>query len=107
MASVFFGAMLTVFPQSWLCQRFPTGKIFAINVTGFAIMTFATMGAKNVSHSLADVMLTVQAASLQAIRFILGMFEGLNTSGAGIVVSLRTVAYASYSTLTFLDLHVV
>jgi hypothetical protein len=28
----------------------------------------------------------VQAGGLQAIRFILGMFEGLNTSGAGLVV---------------------
>ena len=24
---VFFGAMLTVFPQTWLCQRYPTGKV--------------------------------------------------------------------------------
>ncbi|OCF34543.1 allantoate permease [Kwoniella heveanensis BCC8398] len=72
---IFFGSMLTVFPQSWLCQRFPTGKIFAINVFCFGIMTFATMGAKN-------------AGSLQAIRFILGMFEGVNTSGAGLVISM-------------------
>ena len=40
----------------------------------FGIMTFATMGTKN-------------AAGLQACRFILGMFEGVNTSGAGLIVS--------------------
>lgn len=42
----------------------------------------------------------LQAASLQAIRFILGMFEGMNTSGAGLVVSLvvycKILAYAKY-----------
>ncbi|KAK4686967.1 MFS transporter, ACS family, allantoate permease, partial [Tremellales sp. Uapishka_1] len=72
---IFFGSMLTVFPQSWLCQKFPTGKVFAFNVFFFGVMTFATIGAKN-------------AGSLQAIRFILGLFEGMNTSGAGLVVSL-------------------
>ncbi|WVR04194.1 hypothetical protein IAU60_001194 [Kwoniella sp. DSM 27419] len=72
---IFFGSMLTVFPQSWLCQRLPTGKIFACNVFMFGIMTFATMGAKS-------------AGGLQAIRFILGMFEGVNTSGAGLVISM-------------------
>ncbi|KAK8864739.1 hypothetical protein IAR55_001995 [Kwoniella newhampshirensis] len=72
---IFFGSILTVFPQSWLCQRYPTGKIFSINVFCFGVMTFATMGAKN-------------AGGLQAIRFILGMFEGLNTAGAGLVISM-------------------
>nr|XP_031859423.1 uncharacterized protein CI109_005067 [Kwoniella shandongensis]KAA5526495.1 hypothetical protein CI109_005067 [Kwoniella shandongensis] len=72
---IFFGSMLTVFPQSWLCQKYPTGKIFSINVFCFGVMTFATMGATN-------------AGSLQAIRFILGMFEGLNTAGAGLVISM-------------------
>lgn len=57
--------MLTVLPQTWLCQRLPTGKviilfayfryhtetfqIFATNVFFFGVMTFAIMGAKNVS----------------------------------------------------------
>ncbi|ORY25474.1 major facilitator superfamily domain-containing protein [Naematelia encephala] len=72
---IFFGSMLTVFPQTWLCQKFPTGKIFAFNVFFFGVMTFATIGAKN-------------AGSLQAIRFILGMFEGMNTSGAGLVIPM-------------------
>ncbi|RSH82837.1 hypothetical protein EHS25_005827 [Saitozyma podzolica] len=72
---IFFGAMLTVFPQSWLCQKYPTGKVFAVNVTCFGIMSLATIGARN-------------AGGLQAIRFILGMFEGLNTSGAGLVISM-------------------
>ncbi|OWZ44650.1 allantoate permease [Cryptococcus neoformans c45] len=72
---IFFGSMLTVLPQTWLCQRLPTGKIFATNVFFFGVMTFAIMGAKN-------------AASLQAIRFILGMFEGMNTSGAGLVINM-------------------
>jgi ACS family allantoate permease-like MFS transporter len=26
-SAVFFGSMLTVFPQTWLCQRLPTGKV--------------------------------------------------------------------------------
>ncbi|WRT67613.1 uncharacterized protein IL334_004585 [Kwoniella shivajii] len=72
---IFFGAMLTVFPQSWLCQRFPTGKVFATNVFFFGVMSFATVGVKN-------------AGQLQAVRFILGMFEGMNTSGAGLVIGM-------------------
>nr|XP_019012572.1 allantoate permease [Kwoniella pini CBS 10737]OCF51353.1 allantoate permease [Kwoniella pini CBS 10737] len=72
---IFYGAMLTVFPQSWLLQKFPTGKIFAINVFFFGILTFATIGCKN-------------AGQLQAVRFILGMFEGMNTSGAGLVIGM-------------------
>ncbi|WWC88845.1 uncharacterized protein L201_003760 [Kwoniella dendrophila CBS 6074] len=72
---IFFGAMLTVFPQSWLCQKLPTGKVFAVNVFFFGVMTFATIGVKS-------------AGSLQAVRFILGMFEGMNTSGAGLVIGM-------------------
>lgn len=72
---IFFGCMASVFPQTWLCQRFPTGKVFSINVFMFGIMTFATMGTKN-------------AGQLQAVRFILGLFEGLNTAGAGFVISM-------------------
>lgn len=60
--------MLTVLPQTWLCQRLPTGKvrilfvyfryhaetfqIFATNVFFFGVMTFAIMGAKNVGEIL-------------------------------------------------------
>ncbi|WWC95911.1 hypothetical protein V866_002778 [Kwoniella sp. B9012] len=72
---IFFGSILTVFPQSWLIQKLPTGKVFSFNVFMFGIMTFATMGVKN-------------AGGLQAVRFILGMFEGMNTSGAGLVIGM-------------------
>lgn len=49
-------------------------QIFAINVFMFGVMTFATMGVKS-------------AGALQAVRFILGCFEGVNTAGGGLIVS--------------------
>ncbi|KAK6908371.1 hypothetical protein I203_102372 [Kwoniella mangroviensis CBS 8507] len=72
---IFFGSILTEFLQSWLIQKLLTGKVFSFNVFMFGIMTFATMGVKN-------------AGGLQAVRFILGMFEGMNTSGAGLVIGM-------------------
>ena len=65
-----------MFVQGWLCQRFPTGKIFSINVFFFGVMTFATIGAKNVGLPLTSRADQGQYSGLLACRFLLGMFEG-------------------------------
>jgi hypothetical protein len=41
--------------------------------------------------------LTRQAAGLWTCRFILGMFEGMNTSGAGLVVRAKPLESEVYS----------
>ncbi|GAA6048757.1 hypothetical protein JCM3770_003944 [Rhodotorula araucariae] len=73
-SSIYFGAILAVFPTLIIMQKAPAGKWLAGNCAAWGIILMASAACKNF-------------AGFFAARFILGLFEAVIFAGAGLIVS--------------------
>ncbi|OBZ73439.1 hypothetical protein A0H81_07257 [Grifola frondosa] len=74
-ASVFyFGYLIGNYPDGWLLQRFPAGRVFAITTFVWGVIVLITPACTNFGGTLAN-------------RFFLGIFEAIVTPGLTILTS--------------------
>ncbi|GFZ44252.1 hypothetical protein JCM24511_01974 [Saitozyma sp. JCM 24511] len=71
---IFFGSLTSLFPALFTMQRFPAGKVVAINVTIWGIIAMSMAASKDFG-------------GLAAARFVLGLFEALTFPGFSLIIS--------------------